>query len=61
MSNIVKKSRTGKEKVYGLLMIVFGILLWPVVVLGVLAGMANPQAAPAAGLIAVRRPRAGRA
>jgi len=48
MSNIVKKMRTTKEKVYGLLTIVFGILLWPVVVLGVLAALASPEARPIA-------------
>ena len=50
MSNIVKTLRTTKEKTYGLLMIVLGVVLWPMVLLGVLAGLGSPQAAPIVGV-----------
>jgi Zn-dependent protease with chaperone function len=49
MSNIVKTLRTDKEKVYGLLALVLGALLWPLFVLGALAGMANSDTAPIVG------------
>ncbi|MEO8112926.1 MAG: M48 family metallopeptidase [Phenylobacterium sp.] len=43
MSSIVSKLRTGKEKAYNLIALVFGVLLWPLFILGLLAGMGSAQ------------------
>lgn len=42
MSSIVDKLRNGKERTYNVLTLVLGVLLWPVLVLAVLASLANP-------------------
>ncbi len=50
MSSIVNRLRNAKEKTYGPATLVLGILLWPLVILGVLAGLANPRVSPVIGI-----------
>ena len=45
MSPIISRLRNGKERTYNVLTLVLGALLWPMLVLGVLAALANPAAA----------------
>ena len=39
MSKIVTKLRTGKEKVYGALMVAFGVVIWPLAGWGIWNGL----------------------
>jgi Zn-dependent protease with chaperone function len=46
MSKLVRADRTAREKLYGTLALILGPPLWALLALGVVAGLANPQAAP---------------
>lgn len=50
MSDTVNKLRSSNEKIYKYLMIVSGILLWPLIVIGIVAAMGNPTVAPIIGV-----------
>jgi Zn-dependent protease with chaperone function len=45
MSNIIERNRLPRERAYGTIALILGPSLWVLIVLGVLAAMANPQAA----------------
>lgn len=47
---IVNKLRNGRERAYNILTLCFGILLWPLLVLGVLGGLANPATSALIGV-----------
>lgn len=53
MSSIVNQLRNGKERTYRVLTLVIGIVLWPVLVLGVLASLASPTAGTLVGVYVV--------
>lgn len=42
MSTVANRFRTGKEKIYSPLMLLFGAILWPIFTLGILAGLSSP-------------------
>ena len=48
MSNIVKDNRTGREKFYGLLMVIFGAALWPLLTLSLVGALASADPSLAA-------------
>ena len=50
MSVIVNKLRSKPERTYRVLTLLLGILLWPLVVLGVLAGLGNPATSTLIGV-----------
>jgi Zn-dependent protease with chaperone function len=43
MTTLASGLRTSKEKIYGAAMIVAGVVLWPLIVLGILGLVANPD------------------
>lgn len=53
MSNIVSKLRNAKERTYNVMTLGLGIVLWPFVVLGVLAGLGNPATSAIVGAYVV--------
>ncbi len=50
MSNIARKFRTSKEATYGLLMLIFGIPLWFMFLVGIIAALASPEASTIAAV-----------
>lgn len=53
MSPIVNRLRNGKERIYNVLTLALGIVLWPVAVLAVLASLANPTTGALIGVYVV--------
>jgi len=53
MSPIVNKLRNGKERTYNVLTLMLGVIIWPLLVLGVLASLANPTTGALIGVYVV--------
>ncbi len=43
MATLADKLRTGKEKTYSWIMLLVGIILWPIFTFGIIAGLFNPN------------------